>query len=171
MFLQGSISALRLRPLSPALVLAGVFLLSPPAPAAELHGRVVGVLDGDTVTVLDADKREHRIRLAEIDAPEKRQAFGQRSKQSLSELCFGATARVLSRGRDRYGRVLGRLSCAGVDANAEQVHRGMAWVYRRYALDLSLYALEDEARAAGRGLWRDPQPVAPWEFRANQHRR
>lgn len=135
------------------------------AQAGELRGRVVAVADGDTLTVLDSGQRQHRVRLAEIDAPEKRQAFGERSKQSLSALCFGQQAVIEDQGRDRYGRVIGRVGCAGIDANAEQVRRGMAWVFDRYAADRSLYALQDEAREARRGLWRDSAPVPPWEYR------
>lgn len=135
------------------------------AQAGELRGRVVAVADGDTLTVLDSGQRQHRVRLAEIDAPEKRQAFGERSKQSLSALCFGQQAVIEDQGRDRYGRVIGRVGCAGIDANAEQVRRGMAWVFDRYAADRSLYALQDEARKARRGLWRDSAPVPPWEYR------
>jgi endonuclease YncB( thermonuclease family) len=98
--------------------------------------------------------------------PRSGQPFGQRSKQSLSDLCYGRDAVIEDGGRDRYGRTIGRVSCAGIDANAEQVRRGMAWVFDRYATDRSLYAIQDEARAARRGLWRDPQPVPPWEYRA-----
>jgi hypothetical protein len=90
----------------------------------------VAVADGDTLTILDAGRQQRRIRLAEIDAPEKRrQPFGQRSKQSLSDLCYGRDAVIEDGRRDRYGRTIGRVSCAGIDANAEQVRRGMAWVF------------------------------------------
>lgn len=130
-----------------------------------LSGRIVGVSDGDTVTLLTPDLREHRIRLAQIDAPESRQAFGSRSKQSLAALCFGRQALVRIEDTDRYGRVVGRVTCSGVDANAHQVRTGMAWVYRRYAKDPALYRLEDMARAQRVGLWTDPAPVPPWEFR------
>ena len=145
-----------------ALVLATAAIA---AQAGELRGRVVAVADGDTLTVLDSGQRQHRVRLAEIDAPEKRQAFGERSKQTLSALCFGQQAVIEDQGRDRYGRVIGRVGCSGIDANAEQVRRGMAWVFDRYAADRSLYALQDEAREARRGLWRDSAPVPPWEYR------
>ncbi|HHR0450053.1 TPA: thermonuclease family protein [Pseudomonas aeruginosa] len=145
-----------------------VILAATTAQAAELRGRVVAVADGDTLTILDAGRQQHRIRLAEIDAPEKRQPFGQRSKQSLSDLCYGRDAAIEDGGRDRYGRTIGRVSCAGIDANAEQVRRGMAWVFDRYATDRRLYAIQDEARAARRGLWSDAAPVPPWEYRANR---
>jgi endonuclease YncB( thermonuclease family) len=89
--------------------------------------------------------------------------------QSLADLCDGKDARIDEQGKDRYGRTLGRVYCAGIDVNAEQVRRGMAWVYVRYApKDSPLYAVQAEANAARRGLWADPRPVAPWEWRARQ---
>lgn len=95
---------------------------------------VIGISDGDTLTVLDEDKQQVKIRLAEIDAPEKKQPFGTKSKQSLSDLCFGKQAEIIPQVKDRYKRTVARVRCAGVDANAEQVNRGMAWVYRQYAV-------------------------------------
>jgi endonuclease YncB( thermonuclease family) len=112
-----------------------------------------------------------RVRLVEIDAPERKQAFGARSRQSLSDLCGRKTATVKWSEMDRYGRVLGRVFCGGIDANAEQVRRGMAWVYDRYVKDRSLYALQDEAKVARRGLWADKSPVPPWEWRMSRRER
>lgn len=129
------------------------------------EGRVVGVSDGDTITVLVGGHEQIKVRLAEIDAPEKAQAFGQRSKQSLSDMAFGKTVRVEQRDVDRYGRVVGRVFTEGTDVNAEQVRQGMAWVYRQYARDTTLLTIEKEAREARRGLWSDPYPVPPWEYR------
>jgi endonuclease YncB( thermonuclease family) len=131
---------------------------------AEFTGKVIAVADGDTLTVL-LDERQIRVRLLEIDAPEKAQAFGDRSKQSLSELCFGKPARLEGNTKDRYGRTLARVYCDGIDANAEQVRRGMAWVFDRYVTDRNLYGVQDEARQAKRGLWVDTEPVPPWEWR------
>jgi endonuclease YncB( thermonuclease family) len=131
---------------------------------ADFTGKVVAVADGDTITVM-RDLVPVKLRLLEIDAPEKKQAFGARSKQSLSDLCFNKTATLIEKGRDRYGRTLARVSCEGVDANAEQVRRGMAWVYDRYVTDRALYAVQTEARDAGRGLWADPDAVPPWQWR------
>lgn len=131
---------------------------------ADFTGKVVAVADGDTITVM-RDLVPVKLRLLEIDAPEKKQAFGARSKQSLSDLCFNKTATLIEKGRDRYGRTLARVSCEGVDANAEQVRRGMAWVYDRYVTDRVLYAVQTEARDAGRGLWADPDAVPPWQWR------
>lgn len=136
--------------------------------ATELRGPVTAIIDGDTLTVL-IDRQPVRVRLAEIDAPEQRQAFGQRAKQSLAELCAGQEAVIEDKGRDRYQRVLARVRCADLDAGTEQLRRGMAWVYDRYVTDRSLYASQAEAQANKRGLWRDPAPVAPWQFRKDKN--
>jgi endonuclease YncB( thermonuclease family) len=135
------------------------------AGCADLSGRVVRVSDGDTVTALK-DGGEVKIRLVEIDAPETAQAYGAASTKSLTELCLDKVVTLDERGKDRYGRILARVHCDGTDANAEQVRRGMAWVYRRYtAKDSPLYAVEDEAKVARRGLWADDEPVPPWDWR------
>ncbi|PTR14478.1 endonuclease YncB(thermonuclease family) [Nitrosospira sp. Nsp2] len=126
---------------------------------------VIGISDGDTLTVLNENKQQVKIRLAEIDAPEARQPFGSKSKQSLSELCFGKQAQIKPQVKDRYGRTVARVSCEGIDANAEQVNRGMAWVYRKYAKDHALYVLQHDAKVEKRGLWSDPSPTPPWEWR------
>ncbi len=132
---------------------------------AALIAAVIGISDGDTLTVLH-EQQQIKVRLAEIDAPEKAQAFGARAKQSLSDLCFGKQAEIIPQARDRYGRTVARVRCDGIDANAEQVRRGMAWVFDRYVTDRSLYAEQNEARTARRGLWAaDSDPVPPWEWR------
>lgn len=125
---------------------------------------VIGVADGDTMTVLH-ERVPLKIRIAEIDAPEKGQPFGARSKQALADLCFGREAEVTPQTTDRYGRTVARVQCDGQDVSESQVRAGMAWVFDRYATDRSLYAVQDEARAARRGLWADASPVPPWEFR------
>ncbi len=131
-----------------------------------INGRVVGISDGDTLTVLDASNTQFKIRLAAIDAPEKAQAFGQRGKQQLSDLCYGKSAIVKVVSTDRYGRTVGDIDCAGINANEAMIQTGLAWVYRKYAKGYGhLYALEDEARNTRRGLWVDSNPVAPWDFR------
>ena len=139
--------------------------------AETVTGRVVGVADGDTITVLDSDKVQHKIRLAGIDAPEKKQAFGNRSKESLSDMVFDQTVNVETEKRDRYGRQIGKVLVDGQDVNLVQVERGIAWFYRQYQREQSpndrkLYeAAEDAAKADKRGLWRDSEPVPPWDFR------
>lgn len=141
------------------------------AQATTITGNVVGVSDGDTVTILDANKNQHKIRLAGIDAPEKKQPFGQRSKQSLSDLTFHKQATVETYKTDRYGRAVGVLLVDGRDVSLLQIERGMAWWYRDYAKEQSeadrrLYmSAETAARAGKAGLWGDVKPVPPWEFR------
>lgn len=138
----------------------------PSARADALAGRVVEVAAGDTLTIVDADKRQHVIRLADIDAPGKAQRFATQSRRSLAALCAGKTAQVEDRGRDDQGRGLGWVMCAGINANGEQVRRGMAWVDAPHVRPSSaLYALQADARLARRGLWRDRRPVAPWIWR------
>ncbi len=134
-------------------------------PCLALEGRVVGVSDGDTITVLDSGNRTHRVRLAEIDAPEKDQPFGQRAKLRMSDLCYGKLASVQAKGEDRYGRTIGIVSCNGVNANTAMVESGHAWVYRQYATSTFLFKAEKQAKMARAGLWADPSPTPPWEWR------
>lgn len=102
--------------------------------AAELRGRVVGITDGDTLTLLSVRREEIRIRLSDIDTPERGQPYGDRARQSLSDLAFGRDARIEVRDTDRYGRTVGRVFVGAVDVNAELVRRGSAWVFRRYSM-------------------------------------
>ncbi|MES2900312.1 MAG: thermonuclease family protein [Pseudomonadota bacterium] len=129
-----------------------------------LADKVISVADGDTLTVL-RDRTPFKIRLANIDAPEKAQPFGTRSRLSLAELCYGKDASYTVQSLDRYKRAIAVVTCDGVEANRQQVARGMAWVYVRYNADRSLPVVEGQARQAGRGLWREDSAVAPWEFR------
>lgn len=127
---------------------------------------MVGIQDGDTLTLL-VDGGQIRVRLADIDAPETKQPWGSRSRQSLAQLCQGKAAAALPLSRDRYGRTVARVACAGHDAGAHQVRVGMAWVFPRYApADSPLYALEAAARASRTGLWSDPSPIPPWDWRS-----
>jgi endonuclease YncB( thermonuclease family) len=125
---------------------------------------VVAISDGDTLTVLRGSEQVE-VRLVAIDAPEKAQAFGQKSKQALAGLVHGRDVQVVEHGLDKYQRTLGRIYLDGLDVNAEQVRQGMAWVFRRYSKDAGLIQLEAEAREQRRGLWRDSEPVPPWEWR------
>jgi len=145
-----------------ALVLA----LAVPAYAQTQSSRVVGISDGDTLTLRIEGQPQGRVRLSAIDAPEKRQAFGTRAKEALSDLCFGKIATVEVVDTDRYGRAVADVWCDGTYANEVMVEQGPAWVYRRYANGrVDLYAAEAAASAADRGLWADPAPTPPWEFR------
>jgi endonuclease YncB( thermonuclease family) len=150
------------------------------AHADTLTGRVVGVTDGDTITVLDANRQQHKIRLGGIDAPEKAQPFGQRSKENLSRLVFNKEVQVDWTKRDRYQRIVGKVwvqpsdcpTCPmTLDAGHAQITVGLAWWYRKYAneqpsQDRGQYEFsEQEAKARRVGLWSEPDPVPPWEWR------
>jgi endonuclease YncB( thermonuclease family) len=129
---------------------------------------VVAISDGDTIKVRCGETgayEEIRVRLAEIDAPEKNQPFGQRSKQSLSDLCYQARAVIKPVTKDRYGRTVARVECRGKDANSSQVQAGLAWAYTKYLTDQGIKRDEEAARAAGLGLWADKNPMPPWEWR------
>ena len=132
-------------------------------------GRVVSIADGDTFTLLTADNEQIKIRLAEIDAPESGQPYGNKSRQALSGLIFGNDVRVAVQTKDRYGRTVGRPYVGDLDICAEMVGIGAAWAYRQYLRDQSLLTLESEARAEKRGLWglSEAQNVPPWEWRRN----
>lgn len=131
----------------------------------EIQGKVIRVLDGDTIEVLQ-DKKPVRIRLANIDAPEKKQAFGRWSTNQLKALLAGQSVTVSYTQTDRYGRIIGHVfTTNGTDASRFMVQSGAAWVYERYNVDESLPALQREAQTQKSGLWADNQPVPPWEWR------
>lgn len=111
------------------------------------------------------------IRLAEIDAPEKAQPFGHRSKEALSAQCFGVVAAIKPRTLDRYGRTVARVECRGEDASSQQVRKGLAWAFTRYLTDPAIRDAENAARGAKVGLWADQAPVAPWDWRREQKQR
>jgi len=136
-----------------------------------ISGRVVGVADGDTITVLDSTNTQHKIRLAGIDAPEKKQAFGTASKKSLSDLVHGKHVEVDWSKKDRYGRTVGKVIVNGMDANLEQIKLGMAWFYIEYQNEQSVQdrqeysGAQNYAEANRLGLWADRSPISPWDFR------
>lgn len=137
--------------------------------AAEIQGKVIRVLDGDTIEVLQ-EKKPIRIRLLNIDAPEKKQSFGAWSTNQLKNLIAGQTVTVTYTQNDRYGRVLGRVvTMNGTEANRYMVQSGAAWVYERYNTDNSLPDLQRVAQEQKRGLWADSNPVPPWEWRHRQN--
>ena len=136
--------------------------------AETLSGTVVSVIDGDTLTVVDDAKKRHRVRLAGIDAPEAKQAFGVQSARALAQLCHGKAAKV--EWQEKEGRIhLGKVTCDDKDAGVEQIRRGMAWVSPKQTTPGSaLYELEAVGRLRKVGLWADEKPVAPWEWRAGK---
>jgi micrococcal nuclease len=140
--------------------------------AADFSGLVVSVLDGDTLEILHNDRPE-RIRLSGIDCPEKGQAYGTRAKQAASDLVLGGEVTLQTYGHDKYGRTLADVILLdGTNVNHTLVEDGWCWWYRKYAPgDTVLEALEAEARVAKKGLWADPQPVPPWEWRRRENQR
>lgn len=141
-----------------------LFLLAA-APANEFEGRVVAIVDGDTIEVMRLGRAE-RIRLHGIDAPERKQAFGRRAQDFLGEMIFQKTVRVVVRSKDRYQRNVADVYLGRKSVNQEMVRAGMAWWFRRYApRDTVLRDLEEQAREQGLGLWADPDATAPWNFR------
>lgn len=148
-------------------LLAIVPILSTSVFAADLAGRVVGISDGDTITILTPAKQQIRIRLWGIDSPESGQDFGQRAKQAASDLAFGKEVAIQVRSKDRFGRTVGDVILpSGKSLNREMVRGGWAWWYKRFApADRELARLEAEARTAKRGLWAGSNPIAPWEWR------
>ena len=155
------------------IVFAMLMVLALPLAAlsAELDGTIVAVSDGDTVTLLDANKTQHRIRIDGIDAPERSQPYGQRARQSLAALAHGRAARADCPKVDRYGRAVCRVYVDGVDVGLEQIRRGYAWHYVKYAheqraVDRERYArAESDARSAHAGLWSFSDPIPPWDYR------
>ncbi|EHY0578636.1 thermonuclease family protein [Salmonella enterica] len=144
-----------------------VILFSSSLWAAEIKGKVIRVLDGDTIELLQG-KTPVRIRLANIDAPEKKQPFGKWSTNQLKSLIAGQLVTVAYTQTDRYGRILGCVIAPnGIEVNRYMVQAGAAWVYDQYNTDKTLPALQREAQEQKRGLWADSQPVPPWEWRHN----
>jgi endonuclease YncB( thermonuclease family) len=136
-----------------------------------IHGRVVGVTDGDTIKVLTAQKQLLRVRVTWIDAPERSQAFGQRAKQAMSALVFGKDVELRFHTVDRYGRLVCMVFSGGTDAGLELIKERFAWAYTKFLPEASVEtqqsytAAESAARVARTGLWVDTNPVAPWEYR------
>ena len=162
------------------MIRALILLIALPVAAADFAGKVVGVADGDTLTILTEDKQQHRIRISGIDAPEKAQPFGNRSKQNLERMAKGKDALADCPKADRYGRAVCKVLVQPADCPAcgktldvghAQISAGLAWWYRAYAKEQSVEdrgryeSEENEARLRKRGIWADPQPVPPWEWR------
>jgi micrococcal nuclease len=154
----------------------GIFLTTKLAAAVfgqelVVHGRVVGVTDGDTLKVLLADQRLLRVRFAFCDAPEKKQAYGARAKKAMSELVFGKDIDLRPHAFDRYGRTVAQVGVDGKDVGLEMVRQGLSWVYERYITEASAEIQEtyrkaqEEAKADRQGLWSDPNAIPPWIFR------
>lgn len=152
-------------------VILAMLQLSAPLRADTMSGRVVGITDGDTLVLLDANREQHKIRLSGIDAPEKAQPFGVRSKASLSALAFDQDVTANCPKKDRYGREVCVVVVRGKDIGLAQVADGMAWWYQKYAKQqtsqarVDYEAAEFSAKAKRVGLWADKDPVPPWDWR------
>lgn len=159
------------RTVIPVLLTALLGVFAYPAHAEQLRGKVVGVADGDTITLLDGQRQQHRVRLDGIDAPERSQPFGQRARQSLAELAHGREAVADCPKTDKYGRSVCRVLVDGLDVGLEQVRRGLAWHYVRYAREQTPQArveyarAEQQARSERAGLWSYRDPTPPWDYR------
>ena len=153
------------------LLLIFVLFLSNIVNAKTIEGLVVGVADGDTITLLDQQKNTYKIRLQGIDAPEKKQAFGEKSKQSLHDLVHGKQVHVEYDKEDKYGRTVGKVTLGDLDVCLQQLVLGMAWHYKKYqneqsANDRAVYSdTELKSKSLRLGLWADDTPMPPWEFR------
>jgi endonuclease YncB( thermonuclease family) len=150
----------------PRLFVLVLLLVGCSAGAETIAGKVVKVADGDTITIL-AERKQTRVRLANIDTPERRQPWGKKAKQALADLVAGEWVEV-----DRYGRTIGLVRVGGIEANRALVRSGNAWVYPKYNRDPGLPDIEAEARAAGLGLWSLPESerIPPWEWRRKKRR-
>lgn len=133
--------------------------------AVMLSGKVIHISDGDTVHLLTPDKVTHKIRLNDIDAPEKKQAFGNKSKENLKKYIYQKNVVVEYKNKDRYGRILGTIYLNNKDINLQQVKDGYAWVYRQYSKKSEYYKAEEVARKMRIGLWFDKNPIEPWIYR------
>ena len=153
------------------LLLIFVLFLSNIVNAKTIEGLVVGVADGDTITLLDQQKNTYKIRLQGIDAPEKKQAFGEKSKQSLHDLVHGKQVRIEYDKEDKYGRIVGKITLDDLDICLQQLVLGMAWHYKKYQNEQSVADrvvyndAELKSKSLRLGLWADETPMPPWEFR------
>ena len=150
------------------IILSFLLFLFIVTPCFAMSGKVVKVTDGDTITVLTCQQKQVKVRLYGIDAPEKRQPFGQRAKESLSRLIAGKKVNVEETGKDRYGRVVGIVKAGSVNVNEKMIYDGFAWVYDSFCKKSFCSSWKDKqsrARAEKRGLWRDKNPVEPWKWR------
>ena len=140
-------------------------LLSSCLNALELKGKVIAVSDGDTIKLLTQDKVTHKIRLLDIDAPEKKQPFGNKSRDNLASYIAGEIITVKYKSKDKYGRILGTIYFENLDINLQQIKNGYAWVYKQYSENQTYYQEEQKAKDLKKGLWIAKEPLAPWEFR------
>lgn len=148
------------------------FLITSSSPAAETPYIVSYVYDGDTVKLRNLDG-EVKLRLADIDAPERNKAYGKKARRTLIKLCLGSNIIVAAEitGTDKYNRSLGRLHCNHIDTSIYLAEHGLAWHYAQYSSDVSIYNAALKARQQKRGLWKNKNPMPPWAWRQNHPHR
>lgn len=142
-----------------------LFILSGYLFSNELTGKVIHISDGDTVHILTHEKEKYKIRLNDIDAPENKQDFGNKSKENLKKYIYNKNVSVIYNNKDKYGRILGTIYLNNQDINLQQIKDGFAWVYRKYSKNHFYYKAEKEAQNTKKGLWQDKNPIAPWIYR------
>jgi micrococcal nuclease len=151
------------------LVILSILILTTACNNQETLYKVVKIKDGDTVELLSPDHQNITVRLAEIDCPEKSQAFGQAAKQFTSNICFGKMVKLIGNQHDRYGRTVAQIELEnGINVNYEIVKNGYAWQYLAYSHNMELAGLEQHARENKLGLWQDANPTPPWNFRKGE---
>jgi micrococcal nuclease len=154
-----------------ALGLSTGLLAAPPATETTLRLKVTSVHDGDTLTGINEANEQVKVRLDAIDAPELSQPYGQASRKALAEKVFGKVVTVTTKKRDQYGRMIGHVIVGKRDVNLELLEEGAVWHYEQYDKNKRLREAEQEARAAKKGLWREPDPVAQWDWRRTERER
>ena len=145
-----------------------LMLISTNLLSLELKGKIIHISDGDTVHLLTDNKEKIKIRLNDIDAPESKQAFGNKSKENLKKYIYQKNVVVEYKNKDKYKRVLGTIYYQNRDINLQQVKDGYAWVYKKYSKNHNYFKAEKEAKSKKLGLWSDKNPIEPWEFRKNK---
>jgi endonuclease YncB( thermonuclease family) len=152
------------------LIILALFVSFYKPPLITITGKVVKVVDGDTFDVLDSSFKTIRIRMNGIDAPEKKQAFGEASRKQLASLCAGKVVRIVKYSTDRNKRWIADSYVDGISLSHRMVQEGMAWHFVKYSSDTSLARLQQQARAKKIGLWSDPHAIAPWDYRSKRLR-
>lgn len=140
-------------------------LLLFPLLSGTFYAKVVGVHDGDSITVLTASNQQIKVRLEGVDCPELKQDYGQKAKQYTSSLCFQKQVRIETTGKDRYGRTLSFVYVGNTCINKELLKAGMAWHFKKYNNNSELARIENVARSKKIGLWSRHSPKPPWDFR------
>lgn len=130
-----------------------------------IKGKVIHISDGDTIHILTVEKEKYKIRLNDIDAPESKQAFGNKSKENLKKYIYNKNVSIVYNTKDKYGRILGTVYLNNQDINIQQVKDGFAWVYKRYSKNTIYYKAEKEAQNKRKGLWQEKNPIEPWIYR------